>query len=111
MPARHFPVSWSLPAPEALAGRLATAYGLEDVQCRLFTMGMRDVFLLAAGDQHYIFYLYRADSRPPAEIAGEWRFVDFLAQAGLPVIPALPTRDHLPLRGLTRYRLPLRSMV
>lgn len=93
MPARHFPVSWTLLAPEALAGRLQAAYGLENVQCRLFTVAMRDVYWVADSDQHYIFYLYRAGNRPEAEIAGEWRFVDFLAQEGLPVLPALRTRE------------------
>ncbi|MFL5801398.1 MAG: phosphotransferase enzyme family protein [Roseiflexaceae bacterium] len=97
----HLPISKSFFSAAALAHHIEGAYGLDDTRCHLISATMRDVYLITAGRQRYILYIYRSGIRTPEEIAAEWQFVAYLAAQGMPVAPAIPTRDGALLIGLS----------
>jgi Ser/Thr protein kinase RdoA (MazF antagonist) len=94
-------ISKSLFSAAALARHVEGAYSLDAPRCQLISATMRDVYLVTAGRQRYILYIYRSGKRTPKEIAAEWQFVGYLAAQGMPVAPAIPTRGGALLIGLT----------
>ena len=104
----HFPITKSYLATAALAGRLDDEYDLADVRCRLISATLRDVHLVTTSRRRFIFYVYRHGYRTREQIAAEWHFVAHLASCGVPVAPAVPTRNGRLLLGFdapegTRY--------
>src|SRR5262245_22111102 len=95
------PISKSFFSAAALAGLVKDTYGFADARCQLISASMRDVYLVAADQQHYVLYIYRSGVRTPEEIGAEWQFVAYLAAQGLPVVPAIPTRAGELLIGLS----------
>lgn len=90
----HFPVTKSFLATDALARRLEAEYGLVDVRCQLITATLRDVHLVTTSQQRFVFFVYRHGHRLPEQIEAEWHLVAQLAAHGVPVAPAVPTRDR-----------------
>ena len=90
---KSFPVRKSLLCDETLAHNIEAVHGLSDVHCQLITASMRDVYLVTSYEKRYVLYIYRCDQRTPAEILGEWKFVDFLYTNGIPVAPAVPNKN------------------
>ena len=95
----HFPITKSYLATAALAGRLEDEYDLANVRCRLISATLRDVHLVTTSRGRFIFYVYRHGYRAGEQIAAEWEFVDHLAACGVPVAPAVPTRNGHVLIG------------
>ena len=89
----HFPITKSFLATTALAGRLQDEYDLADVRCRLISATLRDVHLVTDSRRRFILYVYRHGSRTREQIAAEWHFVAHLAACGVPVAPAVPSRN------------------
>jgi Ser/Thr protein kinase RdoA (MazF antagonist) len=89
----HFPITKSYLDTAALAGRLEEEYDLADVRCRLISATLRDVHLVTTSRQRFIFYVYRHGYRTREQIAAEWHFIAHLASRGVPVAPAVPTRN------------------
>jgi Ser/Thr protein kinase RdoA (MazF antagonist) len=85
------PVGKSLFSAVALARLVEDAYGCVAARCHLISASMRDVYLVAAGQQRYVLYIYRSGRRTPEEITAEWQFVAELAAQNMPVAPAIPT--------------------
>jgi Ser/Thr protein kinase RdoA (MazF antagonist) len=90
---RRLPTSKSFVHEMALAAAVEETYGLTSVTCQLITASLRDVYFVASADAQHVLYLYRAGQRTLPEILAEWRFVSFLHAGGVPVAPAMPTRD------------------
>lgn len=89
----HFPVVKSFLSAEALGRAIELAYGLPTVRCQLITAFMRDVYLITANQQRYIFYIYRHNQRTVDEINAEWQFVDYLKINSVPVAPAIAAKS------------------
>src|SRR5215207_8870814 len=90
-----FPVWRSLLAPEALAGTLGGAYGLDEPRCRLIKATIRDGYRVDARQGRFVSIVYRHDRRTADEIEAELDVLDDLAErgaaAGVNVAPALRT--------------------
>jgi Ser/Thr protein kinase RdoA (MazF antagonist) len=95
------PISKSFFSAPALARLVEDIYGFADARCQLISASMRDVYLVNAGQQRYVLYIYRSGVRTPEEIRAEWQFVAYLAAQGMPVAPAIPTRAGELLIGLS----------
>jgi Ser/Thr protein kinase RdoA (MazF antagonist) len=89
----HFPITKSYLATASLASRLEDEYDLADVRCQLISATLRDVHLVTASQRRFIFYVYRHGCRAREQIAAEWHFIAHLASCGVPVAPAVPTRN------------------
>jgi Ser/Thr protein kinase RdoA (MazF antagonist) len=89
----HFPITKSYLATAALADRLEDEYDLANVRCRLISATLRDVHLVTTSRRRFIFYVYRHGYRTRDHIAAEWHFIAHLASCGVPVAPAVPTRN------------------
>ena len=89
----HCPITKSYLATAALAGQLEDEYDLANVRCRLISATLRDVHLVTSSRGRFIFYVYRHGYRTGEQIAAEWHFVAHLAACGVPVAPAVPTRN------------------
>jgi Ser/Thr protein kinase RdoA (MazF antagonist) len=87
------PVVHSVAAPEALIAELAGPYRLAGARCELLQRGLNDTYLVRAGGERYVARVYRARSRPPAEIAYELELLLHLAARGLPVAVPIAGRD------------------
>jgi Ser/Thr protein kinase RdoA (MazF antagonist) len=104
----YFPVAKSFLAQEALADKFVAAYGFTTVRCQLIASFMRDVYLVSSHHDRYIFFIYRHNQRTLDEIKAEWRFVEYLATEGIPVAPAVATKQgeyvlEFPAPEGTRY--------
>src|SRR5215208_4183572 len=95
----HFPITKSYLATAALADRLEVEYDLTDVRSQLISATLRDVYFVTTSRRRFIFYVYRHGYRTCEQIAAEWHFVAHLAACGVPVAPALPTRNGRLLIG------------
>jgi Ser/Thr protein kinase RdoA (MazF antagonist) len=89
----RFPITKSYLDTAALAGRIEDEYDLADVRCRLISATLRDVHLVTTSRRRFIFYVYRHGYRTHEQIAAEWHFIAHLASRGVPVAPAVPTRN------------------
>ena len=87
------PVTKSFLAPDVLAQRMATDYGLQDARCQLITATLRDVYLVISRTGRHILIIYRSDQQTLNEIAAEWQLVAYLSGHQLPVVPAIPARN------------------
>jgi Ser/Thr protein kinase RdoA (MazF antagonist) len=90
-----FPAVRSLLAPDALAERVARAYGLDDARCRLIKATIRDVYRVDARQGPSVLIVYRHDRWTADAIESELDVLDDLAArgpaAGVAVAPALRT--------------------
>ncbi len=69
---RIFPVEKSLVSTGELQRTLHSEYALSNPSCRLHSASMRDVYLVIAGGEKYIFYVYLHNHRTREEIQSEW---------------------------------------
>jgi Ser/Thr protein kinase RdoA (MazF antagonist) len=86
-------VSKSFLAPDLLAERMATDYGLQDARCQLITATLRDVYLVTSRAGRHILIIYRHNQQTHDEIVAEWQLVEYLAREQVPVVLAVPTRN------------------
>jgi Ser/Thr protein kinase RdoA (MazF antagonist) len=89
----HFPIAKSFLQRAAIARCIEEEYGFEQVGCQLITTTLRDVYLITSIQGRHILYVYRHGQRSVEEITAEWRFVDYLRTAGLPVAPAIQSKS------------------
>jgi uncharacterized SAM-dependent methyltransferase len=54
MESNHFPLQSSILSPDALLKEISLRYGLKAVQCRLWSAGLNDVYLLQEANQKYL---------------------------------------------------------
>jgi Ser/Thr protein kinase RdoA (MazF antagonist) len=101
VPADPFPVMKSLLASEALAGVIEAAYGLRGVRCQLRSVSMRDAYMVTAGSDRFMLFVYRHGERTAEQIAAEWEFVQYLAERGVPVAPGIRRQDGAWLLNFT----------
>lgn len=90
---KHFPITKSVLAADALGRQLEYAYGLANVRCQLMTTTVRDVYLVTSAQQRFVFFVYRWEHRTYEQIAAEWQFVAYLDAHGVAVAPAVPTTN------------------
>ncbi|MBY5739022.1 phosphotransferase enzyme family protein [Rhizobium leguminosarum] len=64
------------------------------VSCRMLQRGLNDVYLaIASNGERYVFRLSHRRARGPADVKTETAFLAHLAQSGVPVAAAIPTRE------------------
>ncbi|AVC48737.1 phosphotransferase enzyme family protein [Rhizobium leguminosarum bv. viciae] len=64
------------------------------VSCRMLQSGLNDVYLaLGSNGERYVFRLSHRRARGPADVKTETAFLTHLAQSGVPVAAAVPTRE------------------
>ena len=88
-------MAYSTAAARAVAEFVSARYELlGPLDCSLLNRGFNDTF--AVNTQHHGRYVLRLSGerrRGPADVAAETSFLAYLDAAGIPVAPAVPTRD------------------
>jgi Ser/Thr protein kinase RdoA (MazF antagonist) len=89
-----FPVSYSTLRVDVLTSDVLAQYSIGPVQeCRMWTRGMSDVYLVKTADQQYVLRVSHAHWRSFEDVLFEMALLDFLHQRSLPVAHPLPTHD------------------
>ncbi|MFC3746052.1 phosphotransferase enzyme family protein [Paenibacillus sp. GCM10012306] len=89
-----FPVMYSLLSAEALLSHIMGTYKLnQPAELQFFLRGMNDTYILTAGQEKYIFRVYRADLRSQSEIFFELDLLAELHQKGIAVSIPIPRID------------------
>src|SRR6266545_6978016 len=93
-PAEHFPVSASLPTPDALCATIAAAYPIAPpLQCQLWFAGTTDTYLVTTHHARYMLRLYQAGSRTDGEVRFELSVLHHLHRKGFAVAVPIRRRD------------------
>jgi Ser/Thr protein kinase RdoA (MazF antagonist) len=90
-----FPVVYSTPLAEAVAGLVSTHYDLHgSLECKLLARGWNDTFeVRATGGNRYILRISKRRARGDADVATETALLAYLDDRDIPVAAAVPTRD------------------
>ena len=101
-PRRRFPVTFSLPSPDAVRGGVAHAYARDQLaHCRLLRSYTNDVYIVDTASDTYILKVYGAGWRSAAEIAYELDVLAHLTAKGVAVAPAVQGRYGRPKGSAT----------
>jgi Ser/Thr protein kinase RdoA (MazF antagonist) len=89
-----FPVSYSTLCVDVLTRDVLADYPIGPVQeCRMWTRGMSDVYLVKTADQQYVLRVSHAHWRSFEDVLFEMALLDFLHHRSLPVAHPLKTTD------------------
>ncbi len=89
-----FPVSYSTLRVDVLTREVLNLYPIDAVQeCRMWTRGMSDVYLVKTSQQHYVLRVSHAHWRSFEDVLFEMALLDFLDHRSLPVAHPLKTTD------------------
>jgi Ser/Thr protein kinase RdoA (MazF antagonist) len=89
-----FPVSYSTLRVDVLTTDVLVHYPIGPIQeCRMWTRGMSDVYLVKTADQQYVLRVSHAHWRSFEDILFEMALLDFLHHRSLPVAHPLKTTD------------------
>jgi Ser/Thr protein kinase RdoA (MazF antagonist) len=89
-----FPVSYSTLRVDVLTREVLSGYPIGPVQeCRMWTRGMSDVYLVKTAQQQYILRVSHAHWRSFEDVLFEMALLDFLYHRSLPVAHPLKTTD------------------
>lgn len=81
-----FPVTNSTLSATHLGAFLQSKYGLDsNASCRLLKAGINDSYLVASGDDKYVFRIYSLNWRSEKEIEEEIRLLNLLKENDIPV--------------------------
>jgi Ser/Thr protein kinase RdoA (MazF antagonist) len=93
-----FPATYSLLSLDALLSHLQENYELQEpASLQFFLRGMNDTYILTAGQDKYIFRVYRADRRNRTEISFELDLLQDLYEKKVKVSVPIARRDGLML--------------
>lgn len=91
---RTLPIVHSILHADAVCEVIAQHWDLpKPLFCELLARGMNDNYLLRCGSEQLAVRLWNARGRTGEEIDYELDFIDFLQAEGLPVSPAIKTKD------------------
>ena len=85
IPLKPFPVTNSTLSSIHLARFVQEKYGLANATCRLLKTGINDSYLVACGDDKYVFRVYSLNWRTANEIDEEIRLLILLKESNIPV--------------------------
>ncbi len=89
-----FPVSYSTLRVDVLTREVLNLYPIDAVQeCRMWTRGMSDVYLVKTSQQDYVLRVSHAHWRSFEDVLFEMALLDFLDHRSLPVAHPLKTTD------------------
>ncbi|WP_419700911.1 phosphotransferase enzyme family protein [Mucilaginibacter sp. NFX135] len=77
-----FPAQYSTLSAPALKDYIATAYGINLINCKYLLRGVSDTYVLEAADSKYILKIYRDPHRSLSEIQGEVELLNMLKEYG-----------------------------